>query len=51
MIKIRVAPKIPRLLNKRKKKITNIHAASNNRSANIMYSKNSIVLLNHLLFI
>lgn len=51
MIKIRVVPKIPRLLNKRKNITTNIHAASNNRSANIMYSKNSIVLLNHLLFI
>ena len=41
MIKIRVVPKIPRLLNKRKKKITNIHAASNSRNANIIYNKNS----------
>lgn len=51
MIKIRVVPKIPRLLNKRKNITTNIHTAQNNRSANIIYNKNSRAVSNCLLFI
>lgn len=41
MIKTRIVPRTPTLLNKRKNKITNIHTASNSRNANIIYNKNS----------
>lgn len=51
MIKTRIVPRTPTLLNKRKNKITNIHAASNSRNANIIYNKNSRAVLNCLLFI
>ena len=51
MLKTRIVPKIPRLLNKRKNITTNIHTAQNNRSANIIYNKNSRAVSNCLLFI
>ena len=51
MIKIIIVPITPKLLNKIKNIITNVHAAQNNRSANIIYNKNSIAVSNCLLFI
>ncbi len=51
MIKIRVVPITPKLLNKIKNIITNVHAAQNNRNANIIYNKNSIAVSNCLLVI